>query len=92
MVLSLCAIILLFSLLALLVVPARFYKKNSLLMQKFCLRMIFVEKFRKLYTLGLLMALIMAHAERTWCIDLISAVSYLLQLPLDRTNFEVGTK
>ena len=61
MVLSLCAIILLFSLLALLVVPARFYKKNSLLMQKFCLRMIFVEKFRKLYTLGLLMALIMAH-------------------------------
>ena len=55
MVLSLCAIILLFSLLALLVVPARFYKKNSLLMQKFCLRMIFVEKFRKLYTLGLLM-------------------------------------
>ena len=43
MVLSLCAIILLFSLLALLVVPARFYKKNSLLMQKFCLRMIFVE-------------------------------------------------
>ena len=58
MVLSLCAIILLFSLLALLVVPARFYKKNSLLMQKFCLRMIFVEKVRKLYTLGLLMALI----------------------------------
>ena len=48
MVLSLCAIILLFSLLALLVVPARFYKKNSLLMQKFCLRMIFVEKFRNL--------------------------------------------
>jgi hypothetical protein len=61
MVLNLCAIILLVSLLALLVVPARFYKKNSRLMQKFCLRMVFVEKFRKLYTLGLLMALIMAH-------------------------------
>ena len=61
MVLNLCVVIVLISLLALIVVPARFYKKNSRLMQKFCLRMVFVEKFRKLYTLVLLLELILAH-------------------------------
>ena len=61
MVLNLCAVLVLTSLLVLLVVPARLYKKDSLLVQKFCLRMVFVEKFRKLYTLVLLLALILAH-------------------------------
>ena len=61
MVIGFCAVLVLIFLLALIVVPARFYKQNSPLMQKFCLRMILVEKFRKLYTLVLLMALILTH-------------------------------